>query len=278
MTSPAPLPASTFFETTRHGAVLELRMNRPEKANGMSPDFWADLPALVRAASEDTSLRALVITAEGKTFSGGMDLAAFQDINGLLNEEPGRAAYALRKLILRLQDAFNALEEAPFPVIAAVQGACIGAGVDMISACDLRLAAPDASFSIEEINIGMTADVGTLQRLPKLIPPGVVMELALSGRRFDAQEAQRWGFVNTIHDDLRTAALDKAQEIAARAPLAIAGVKQAVHYARDHSVADALDQIATWNAGMLRGQDLMTALQARMIRKEAVFADLIKSL
>ena len=183
-------------------------------------------------------------------------------------------------MILKLQDTFNALEEARFPVIAAIHGACIGGGIDMISACDIRLASKDAWFSIEEINIGMTADVGTLQRLPKLIAPGIVKELAFTGRKFSADEAMEWGFVNRIYKDHQcvvAAALEMAKEIATKSPLAVSGIKKAVDYSRDHSVTDSLDQIATWNGGMLRGQDLMAAMQAKMTKKEAVFADLMES-
>ena len=253
-------------------------MNRPEKANGMSPDFWSDLPRLVEGLDAQTDVRAIVLTGAGKNFTGGMDLSTFQELMGLMQLEPGRVAYALRRVILRLQNTFTALERTRLPVIAAIQGACIGGGIDLISACDIRLASADAKFSIEEINIGMAADVGTLQRLPKLIPMGIVQELALTGRRFGPEEAHGWGLVNGVHPDpesLRAAALETAQTIAAKSPLAIAGVKQAVLYARDHNVADGLDQIATWNGGMLRGEDLTAALQARMARKEAVFADLV---
>ena len=272
------LPETTFFDIRRDGAVVDVRLNRPDKANGMTPAFWAELPAVVRALDDDLSVRALVISGAGKHFSGGMDLASFQNINALLTKEPGRAAYALRKLILGLQDTFNALENSRLPVVAAIHGACIGGAVDLITACDIRVASEDAKFSIEEINIGMAADVGTLQRLPKLIPPGVVMELALTGRRFYVPEAMGWGLVNTVYADavaVQQAAMDMAQDIAAKSPLAVAGTKKAVTYARDHSVADGLDQIATWNGGMLRSEDLIAAMGARMARKEAVFADLL---
>jgi enoyl-CoA hydratase len=207
-----------------------------------------------------------------------MDLAAFGPITELMNSEPGRAAYGLRKLILQLQDSFNALEEARFPVIAAIHGACIGGGIDMITACDIRLATHDAYFSIEEINIGMAADVGTLQRLPKLIAPGIVKELAYTGRKFSGEEAKQWGLVNALHKDHSTvveAALNMATQIATKSPLAISGIKHAIDYTRDHPVPDALNQIATWNAGMLRPEDLMGAIQAKMAKKEAVFADLL---
>lgn len=269
---------STFFSISRDGPVAILSMDRPDKANGMTPEFWADLPRVLDALGRDESVRAAIIRGEGKNFTGGMDLAAFAALGDLFKQEPGRAAYALRDMILRLQDAFNAVERARFPVIAAVQGACIGAGVDLITACDLRLAAEDAYFSIEEIQIGMAADVGTLQRLPKLIAPSVAAELAYTGRRFKAEEARAIGLVSQVLADqhaLDKAALDLARTIAAKSPLAIAGIKKNLAYARDHSVRDGLDYIATWNAGMLRPNELMTAIQARMTKSQADFADLI---
>lgn len=271
---------STFFRVERDGPVARLVMNRPDKANGMTADFWADLPRLMDALGRDESVRVAVISGEGRHFTGGMDLAAFADIAKLFVNEPGRAAYAMRDLILKLQDAFNAIERARFPVIAAVHGACIGAGIDMITACDMRIASTDAYFSIEEIHIGMAADVGTLQRLPKLIAPSIAADLAYTGRRFTAEEARSMGLVSQVlpdRDVLIEAAAILARAIAAKSPLAIAGIKRNLAYARDHSVADGLDYIATWNAGMLRSSELMTAIQAKMAKSEAVFADLLKA-
>lgn len=269
-----------FFLKDIEGPVARLSMNRPDKANGMTPEFWRELPEIMGELNANPAIRVLVISGEGKNFTGGMDLASFGTITTLLEHEPARAAYALRELIVDLQQGFNALEAARFPVIAAIHGACLGAGVDMTSACDIRLASKDAFFSIEEINIGMAADVGTLQRLPKLMAPGIVKELAYSGRRFSATEAQAWGFANSVHphrEATLAAAMDLAKEIAAKSPVAIAGTKKALDYARDHTVADGLDQIATWNAAMLRPSDLMGALQAKMSRQQAVFDDLQKS-
>lgn len=270
--------ANPFFRLTIDGAVAHLEMNRPDKANGMNPAFWRELPEHVRALDADPKIRALAITGAGKHFTGGMDLAAFGQVAALASREPGRAAYAMRTLIRDLQGAFDALEKARFPVIAAVHGACIGAGVDMISACDIRLASAEASFAIEEIHIGMAADVGTLQRMPKLVAPGIVKELAFTGRRFSAAEAKAFGFVNEIVADREAVvarALELARAVAEKSPLAIAGIKRAIDYARDHPVADSLEQIATWNAGMLRPQDLMGAIEARMARKQALFDDLL---
>lgn len=269
---------STFFECTLDGAVAHLEMNKADKANSMSPDFWADLPRIIETLGRDQNIRAIVVSGRGKHFTGGMDLAAFQGIMGLLEKEPGRGAFALRDLIFELQSALTSMEKVRVPVIAAIHGVCLGGGIDMITACDIRLATEDAQFGVEEIHVGMTADVGTLQRLPKLIPLGVVRELTYTGRRFSAKEAKQWGLVNSIHKDrdaVIDAALALAHDIAAKSPLAIAGAKQAITYARDHSVNDGLDQIATWNAGMLRPEDLMKSLQAKMAKKQAEFDDLL---
>lgn len=271
--------ASSFFTVERTGAVAHLVMNRPDKANGMTPDFWADLPRLMAELESDESVRCAVVSGAGRHFTGGMDLSVFADLATLFAHEPGRATFAMRALILKLQDAITSIEQARFPVIAAIHGACIGGGVDLITACDIRLASADAYFSIEEINIGMAADVGTLQRLPKLIPHSVAAELAYSGRRFDAAEALNFGLIARVCESpaaLMTIAMETAETIANRSPLAIAGIKRNLTYARDHSVADGLDYIATWNGGMLRSDDLMAAIQAKMAKSQAVFADLLK--
>ncbi|MDJ0612506.1 MAG: crotonase/enoyl-CoA hydratase family protein [Rhizobiaceae bacterium] len=269
---------STFFKTEIDNHVAHMIMSKGDKANAMSPDFWKDLPRIVDDMGKNTEIRALVISGEGRHFTGGMDLASFEPIMGLIANEPGRAAFALRENLLELQDTFNALERARFPVITAIHGACLGGGIDFITAADIRLASEDAYFGVEEIHIGMAADVGTLQRLPKLIAPGIAKELAYTGRRFSAQEALGWGLINSIHENQEAvvaAALQLAHEIAQKSPLAISGIKQSLNYARDHSVADSLDQIATWNAGMLRPEDLQKAIKAKMAKQEAVFASLL---
>ena len=268
-----------FFTVEQNGPVAEITMNRPDSANAMSPDFCDDLPRILRDLSEQGTVRAAILGGAGRHFSGGMDLATFDSIAAMLKVEPGRAAHGLRGLILKLQDTFTAIERAPFPVIAAIHGACIGGAIDMITACDIRLASQDAFFAIEEINIGMAADVGTLQRLPKLIAPGIAAELALTGRRFDSAEARSIGLVTGTfpdRDSMLAEARLLAQSLAARSPLALAGIKRNLAYSRDHSVADGLDYIATWNGGMLRAEDLMEAIQARAQKRAAVFKDLGK--
>lgn len=272
-------PTSTFFQIERSGAIAHLIMNRPDKANGMTPDFWADLPRLLEELGQDETVRCAVISGAGKHFSGGMDLSAFNGIMEQMSKEPGRAALALRETILRLQNSFTAIERARFPVIAAIHGACIGGAIDLITACDMRVASVDAFFAIEEIHIGMAADVGTLQRLPKLIAPAVAAELSYTGRRFSAEEAREYGLISEVVFEPAVVverAMALASEVASKSPLAITGIKRNLTYARDHSVADGLDYIATWNGGMLRPEDLMKAVQAKMAKKQAEFDDLLK--
>lgn len=270
--------ACRFFKVSTVDGIARIAMNRPDKANGMTGDFWRELPQIMNALDRDPGVRVAIISGEGRHFSGGMDLAEFTSLSTLFQSEPGRAALAMRDIILNLQDAISAVEKVRFPVIAAIQGACVGAGVDLITACDLRIAAQDAFFAIEEIHIGMAADVGTLQRLPKLIAPATAAELAFTGRRFHAEEAAAMGLVSSLHEDregLIEAASELAALIAAKSPLAQAGIKRNLLYSRDHSVTDGLEYIATWNAGMLRPQDMMNAIQAKVAKKEAVFDDLL---
>lgn len=268
---------STFFRVEIDAHVAHLIMDRPQKANAMSAEFWEDLPRLTRTLCTDPAVRAILISGEGRHFSSGMDLSAFADIADMSSGEPGRAAHALYSHILHLQDSFTALERAHVPVICAIHGACVGGAIDMITAADIRLASEDAYFAVEEINIGMAADVGTLQRLPKVIAPGIAKELCFTGRRFGAAEAKGFGLINEVHADREAviaAGLALAKDIATKSPLAMAGIKRSLNYAVDHTTSDALEQIALWNGGMLRPEDLMTAMQARAAKQEADFKGL----
>jgi enoyl-CoA hydratase len=208
-----------------------------------------------------------------------MDLAVFTSGgDDTKNAEPARRRANLRRDVLRLQETFSCLDRARIPVLAAIQGGCIGGGVDMISACDMRYCTEDAFFCIQEINIGMTADVGTFPRLPHLIPQGIVRELAYTGRRLSAQEAVEVGLVNRVypnHDALVEGVLEIAGEIAARSPLAVWGSKEMLNYARDHSIADGLDYIATWQTGMFQPTDMMEAFTAKSEKREPEYADLL---
>lgn len=269
------MQAYECFRIAREGGVARLTLSRPEKRNSMTPAFWTELPQAVTALSNAGDVRALVIDAEGPHFTAGMDISVFAG-GGLVTDAPGQRDAFMRGA-RALQDTFTALENARFPVIAAIQGGCIGGGVDMVTACDIRLAAPDTVFRIEEINIGMMADVGTLQRLPKLIPEGAARQLAYTGETLTAERAERLGLVNEIlpdHDGLRRRAMEMAQTIASKAPLAVAGSKHALNYARDHSTADALAYAMTLQASIWSPQDIQEAIKARGEKRAGAFQDL----
>jgi len=264
----------------RSDGVLHLTLNRPEVGNAMDPGFWSNLPRVVRDLDAGGGVRCLVISGEGKHFSTGMDLKVFASAGAPAprgGPDPAISAEAFRAQVLRLQETFTCLEQARFPVLAAVHGACVGAGVDLISACDVRYAASDAFFQVQEINIGMTADVGTFPRLCRLIPEGWVRELAYTGRRLDARTAERIGLVNAVFDS-REALLEQvmatARGIAAKAPLAIWGSKRMMNYARDHSTADALDYVATWNAAMFSPEQMAESFRAQQEKRPPELPDL----
>ncbi len=268
----------TCFDTKVSGGVATVTMNRGDQLNTMTPAFWRELPQLVRQLDSTGEARVVVLASTGRHFSAGMDLSVFGQGGPGAGAETGRVRANLRSNVLHLQDTFTAIEKARMPVLAAVQGGCIGGAVDMVTACDMRYATEDAFFCIQEINIGMTADVGTLQRLPKLIPEGVCRELAYTGRRMPADEARAVGLVNEVfadHEALLEGVQAVASEIAARSPLAVWGSKEMITYSRDHSTADSLDHIATWQAGMFQPADMTEAFTARAEEREAGFDDLL---
>lgn len=244
--------AFTCFSLTITDHVAHLVLNRPEAMNTMHPTFWRELDAVLAQLHRSGEARALVISSTGKHFSAGMALETFGGAITMDDQSPeGRAA--IFDLLTDMQATFTRIESLRIPVIAAIHGGCIGGAVDMVTAACIRYATADAFFCIQEINIGMVADVGTLQRLPKLIPLGIVKELAYTGRRLPAQRALACGLVNEVFDTQEAmveAALACAREIAAKPPVAVWGTKQAVHYARDHSVDDSLRQMG-WLQGAI---------------------------
>ncbi|MEH6519253.1 MAG: crotonase/enoyl-CoA hydratase family protein [Halioglobus sp.] len=255
--------------------VATVCLNRPDKANSMNTAMWTDLQACFEWLDSEPSVRVVVLAGNGKHFCAGLDLAMFGALHGE-SSDPARRAEHLRRTILGLQDNLSAIEKCRKPVLAAIHGTCIGGAVDMTCCCDIRYASEDAYFSIKEIDIGMTADVGTLQRLPRIIPDGVVRELAYTGRKMTAQEAREVGFLNRVFSDRQTLLEEVtriAQEIASKSPLAIRGSKEMILYSRDHSVRDGLDYIATWNAGMMSAADLQEGMQAQMEKRAAEFED-----
>lgn len=253
--------------------IAQVQLNRPDKANAMNLPMWGELQTCFEYLSDASEVRVIVLSGAGKHFCSGIDLGMFSSV---LDDgaEPARKAEALRQTILRLQANLTAIEKCRKPVLAAIHGSCVGGGIDMVSCCDMRYCSEDAGFSIKEIDVGMTADVGTLQRLPHIIPQGVVRELAYTGRTMKADEAQQSGLVNRCfadRDALMAGVMEIAADIAGKSPLAIRGTKEMLVYTRDHSVADGLNYIATWNAGMLSAADVTAAVSARMENKLAEF-------
>ena len=255
--------------------VATVSLNRPDKANAMNGAMWEELQQCFEWLDQEPSVRAVILAGNGKHFCAGMDLAVFVETANL-SADPARHAEHLRRTILRLQGNLTAIETCRVPVLAAIHNTCIGGAVDMTCCADMRYATRDAFFSIREIDIGMTADVGTLQRLPKIIPDGVVRELAYTGRDMGAEEARAVGFVNKVFDDRETMMREVtaiARSIAKKAPLAVRGSKEMLLYSRDHSVTEGLNYIATWNASMLSQVDLQAGIEAQMRKQQAVYED-----
>lgn len=254
------------LEVTQEGHIAHIVLNRPDAMNSMNPDFWSELPAAIRAIDDAGKARVVVISSTGKHFSAGMDLSVFLNMKEDFKGDPSRRAERMRRMVMLLQESFTAIEQARMPVIGAVQGGAIGGAVDLLSACDMRYCTKDAFFTIKETQLGMTADVGTLQRLPKLIPIGVVKELAYTGRNFGADEARQLGFVNQVFDDhsaMMDAVMNLAQQIAANSPLAVSGTKTMINYAVEHTVAESLTYMATWQAGMFQMEDVFKAMESQ---------------
>jgi enoyl-CoA hydratase/carnithine racemase len=257
--------------------IARVRLNRPAKANAMNRAMWNEIREAFRWADVTPEARVVILDGSGAHFTSGIDLSLLGSVQAEVNDTcEGRARERLRRLILDLQDTLTSLERCRKPVIAAVHGACVGGGVDLVCCADMRYASADATFQVKEIDLGMTADVGTLQRLPRLVPDGLCRELAYTGRKVTAAEASRIGLVNRVFDsaeELAGGVGEIAAAIAAKSPLAIRGTKEMLLYARDHSVADGLNYIATWNAAMLMSADLREAFGAAMDRREPRFPD-----
>ncbi len=258
-------------------AVATIQLNRPDKANAMVELMWLELRDAMRWTDDTPEVRVAVISGAGKHFTAGIDLAMLTSIGSQIKDTcHGRSREKLRRLILDLQDTLSSIERCRKPVIAAIHGACVGGGIDLITACDMRYCSADAYFLVKEIDIGMTADVGTLQRLPHLIGEGMARELAYTGRRVDGAEAQAIRLVNRCYESneaLLAGVQQIARTIAAKSPLAIRGCKEMITYARDHTVADGLNYIATWNAAMLLSNDLSEAGRAAIEKRAPAFDD-----
>ena len=275
------------FEVSIENQIAHLQMCRPEKRNSMTPAFWRELPEIVNDIDANAKARVIVISSTGKAFTAGMDLAVFgsdstisgasADDNAAQNTAKLQHGARFHDTIDYYQESFSCLENCRIPVLAAIQGACVGGGVDFVTACDMRYATEDAFLSIFEINIGMTADVGTFPRLVKLIPEGVVRELAYTGRRIYADEARSVGLVNRVFPDqetMLTEVMKIAEEIASKPPMAVYGCKKMITYSRDHTTADTLDYLGAWNAAMLLPSEMKEAMTANAQKRPGEFVDL----
>lgn len=270
------MSSPSSFALSSDGPIARLTLNRPDKRNTMTPAFWRELPDAVSRLSDEGKTRVLILEAEGPVFTAGMDISVFTDPDALKTDSAA-AREAFMTAALSLQQAFTAFERARFPVIASMQGPCVGGGVDMIAACDLRYATKDAWLRIEETNIGMFADVGTLQRLPRLIPEGIARELAYTGEALSPERAERLGLLNAVFEDeaaLRDGVMAVAQKIASKPPLTISGTKRSLLHARDHTVQDSLEYAMTLQAALWSPADIMESFAARSEKRPGAFEDL----
>jgi enoyl-CoA hydratase len=265
---------SLSVEITDH--VAEVTLRGPGKGNAMGPDFWRELPEVFGGLDQNDDVRAVVVRGQGDHFSYGLDLKAMmQDLGPhMAGEQMARQRTDLLDLIVRLQDAVTSVERCRKPVIAAVHGWCIGGGVDLITACDVRVASADARFSVREVKVAMVADIGSLQRLPRIVGQGHARELAMTGKDIDATRAERMGLVNEVFADreaLAAGARALAGEMAHNPPLVVQGVKRVMNYSADRPVADGLAYVAAWNSAFLQSKDLGEAIAAFMERRQPNF-------
>ena len=266
-----------FFSLTEQDGVAHLQLNRPERMNTLAPPFFPALRDAVRSLGEAGATRALVISSTGKHFCAGMSLEVFGSGDASLATSTPRARLAFQETLRKLMDCFSALDEARFPVICAIQGGCVGGALDLATACDIRVCSADAFFTVQEISIGMAADLGVLQRLPKIVPEGVAREMAYTGARLPAARALAVGLVNAVLADTGATldhALSLARAIAAKSPLAIAGSKLALNHARDHSTASALQQMTLLQSAIFDTDEMALAIAAWKAKTVAAFEPL----
>ena len=263
--------------------VANLVLSRPDELNTMSRDFWVELGDVLEEINKNSEVRVVVMSSTGKHFCAGMDLSAFSNgVDNIPDEKKpdhARIGEAVYRVAKELQGYITSLEKIRVPVIAAIHGGCIGGAVDLVTACDIRLASKDAFFCIQEINIGMAADVGTLQRLPKIIPDSKMREMAYTGRRMYADEAKETGLVSDTYEsqeEMLAAANELAKVIASKSPVAIYGLKAVMNYSRDHSVSEGLEYNALWSGAMLSQKDMTEAITANMEKRDASFNDLVE--
>lgn len=261
--------------------VYSVTLNRPEKRNAMNLVMWNEIRSVFEQLAQDEDCRSVVISGNGSMFTSGIDLTTLTQFASVVtsDEDVAKKCKLLYQTIKNLQDGLTAIEKCPKPVIAAIHNACVGGGIDLITATDIRLCTQDAWFCVKEVDIGLAADVGTLQRLPKVIGnQSLVRELCLTARKFDSAEAEKAGMVSKVYSDRESclnAAIEMAENIAQKSPVAVQATKECLNYSRDHSVDDGLEHIAQKNKTLLQSKDLMVAAMAAMTKsKEApVFSD-----
>ena len=268
------------FSVSIEDKIAHITLSRGDALNTMTKDFWNELPEIVNQIDQQALARVIVISSSGKHFSAGMDLSVFASEGAVTSQTRDRfvAAEQFRSNIRQIQSSFNCMEEARVPVLFAIQGGVIGGAMDMISAGDIRYCTQDAFFCIQEINIAMTADVGTFPRLQRYVSEGWVKEMAYGGRRLKADKAKEIGLVNDVfetHDEMMAYVMDLAKEIATKNPIAVTGSKVLINYGRDHSTADTLDYIGVWNASMLAPPHMQEAFTAQAQKREPDFPDLL---
>lgn len=263
-----------FFQLSTEGGIAHLQLNRPERLNTMAPPFFPALRDAVQALNDSGETRVLVISSTGKHFCAGMSLDVFGGTNAMMDTASARTRLSFQESLRRLMGCFDVLDEVRFPVICAVQGGCIGGGLDLASACDIRLCTADAFFTVQEIHIGMAADLGVLQRLPKIVPQGVAREMAYTGDRVGAERALAVGLVNAVLPDptaLLAHAMKLAHSMAAKSPLAMAGTKLAINYARDHGTAAALQQMTLLQSAIFDTTEMNEAIAAWKDKRDGRF-------
>jgi enoyl-CoA hydratase len=271
------MSAYTAVKLTYRKKVAELTLNRPDKANALNETMWYEIEAAIRSLDTNPEVRAIVLRAEGSRFCAGIDFEFISNImQKISHQSDGHKQEKMLRIIRTLQHSFTALENCRKPIIAAIHGQCLGGGIDLITACDIRHASTDATFSVKEVDLGIVADVGTLQRLPRIVGEGVAREWCLTACTIQAEEAQRRGLVNQLASDQQSLwqlAHEQAALLAEKSPLAIRGTKHILNYSRDHSVQQGLDYVAAWNAGMLLSSDLKIALEAITQQRKPEFPD-----
>ena len=267
------------FDVEIDNSIAHIRFNRPEKRNSMNEDFWTMFPKEVEELDDSGEIRALIVSSTGPHFSAGIDLSMFKDdiVENETDNEMGRSrGYFLQQLRF-LQNAVSCLEAARFPVVTAVQGGCIGGGIDLITAADIRICTKDAFFLIEEMNVGLAADIGTIQRLPKIIPAGIAREWTMLGEKVSADRAKEVGLVSSLHDnheEMMKNAFEIAEKLASKTPLAMWVTKETLNYSRDHTVKESLENVALWNAATLHKEDVMSTMMSKMQKKKPEYRNL----